>query len=145
MNSIPRYVSFLKENRTKKQAIKIYNQRIKDSSEVFKKYSSSFYKRSCPICGNTKTKKETKFNKEPKNRRTKEQKKNAQTNTCMHSTIGLKTGSVDVIGCYFCYHTHKQTQANSLCWFRLALKRIDINRYPCTYIWVNINKTNTIT
>jgi 2-polyprenyl-3-methyl-5-hydroxy-6-metoxy-1,4-benzoquinol methylase len=62
MNSIPRYVSFLKENRTKKQAIKIYNQRIKDSSEVFKKYSSSFYKRSCPICGNTKTKKETKFN-----------------------------------------------------------------------------------
>ena len=57
-----------------------------------------------------------------KNRRNTQQK---HTNKHMHAFhIGLKTGSVVDIDCYFCYHTYKQTQQNSLCWFRLALKRI---------------------
>ena len=62
MSLIPKYISFLRENRTKGEAVKIYNQRLKDSKEVFKKFSSSFYKRSCPVCGNSETQKEKKFN-----------------------------------------------------------------------------------
>ena len=31
MSLIPKYISFLRENRTKGEAVKIYNQRLKDS------------------------------------------------------------------------------------------------------------------
>lgn len=51
MRKIPDYISFLKENRTKSQAEEIYNQRIKDSEEVFNKFSSEFINRVCPVCG----------------------------------------------------------------------------------------------
>lgn len=47
----PNYISFLAENRTKPQAEKIYNQRIKDSEEVFEKFSDEFVERPCPVCG----------------------------------------------------------------------------------------------
>ena len=53
MRKLPSYISFLKENRTKEQAEAIYNQRIKDSEEVFKKFFNDFYERECPICGET--------------------------------------------------------------------------------------------
>lgn len=48
----PRYVNFLKENRTKEQAIEIFENRIKDSSEVYSKFKQNFFERDCPVCGN---------------------------------------------------------------------------------------------
>ena len=51
MKKTPSYISFLKENRTKSQAEEIYNQRIKDSEEVFNKFSVEFIDRVCPVCG----------------------------------------------------------------------------------------------
>jgi 2-polyprenyl-3-methyl-5-hydroxy-6-metoxy-1,4-benzoquinol methylase len=51
MKKNPSYISFLKENRTKSQAEAIYNQRIKDSEEVFNKFSDEFIERVCPVCG----------------------------------------------------------------------------------------------
>jgi len=51
MSKLPLYKSFLKENRTRAQAEEIFLQRIKDSIEVFNKFSNNFYKRACPICG----------------------------------------------------------------------------------------------
>ncbi len=51
MKALPEYVSFLKENRTIRQAQTIYNQRISDSEEVFEKFSAEFYNRPCPFCG----------------------------------------------------------------------------------------------
>lgn len=53
MRKLPNYISFLKENRTKEQAEAIYNQRIKDSEEVYKKFFNDFIERECPICGET--------------------------------------------------------------------------------------------
>jgi len=47
----PKYVSFLKQNRTKEQAEEIFNQRINDAKEVFEKFSLSFSDRKCPACG----------------------------------------------------------------------------------------------
>tara|TARA_B100000035_G_C21034556_1_gene570163 strand:+ start:1917 stop:2972 length:1056 start_codon:yes stop_codon:yes gene_type:complete len=60
----PKYISFLKENRTKEEALEIYKQRISDSSEIYKKFSNSFLLRSCPICGSKKFKEIDKFNNE---------------------------------------------------------------------------------
>jgi 2-polyprenyl-6-hydroxyphenyl methylase/3-demethylubiquinone-9 3-methyltransferase len=48
----PRYVNFLKENRTKEQAIEIFESRIKDSYEVYSKFKQNFIERDCPVCGN---------------------------------------------------------------------------------------------
>ena len=42
MKTLPSYISFLKDNRTKSQAEEIYIQRIKDSEEVFNKFSDEF-------------------------------------------------------------------------------------------------------
>ena len=62
MKKIPSYISFLKENRTKAQAEVIYNQRIKDSEEVFKKFSDQFIERVCPVCGEQESSELAKFN-----------------------------------------------------------------------------------
>ena len=62
MKKIPSYISFLKENRTKSQAEEIYNQRIKDSEEVFNKFSNEFINRVCPVCGEQKYASLEKFN-----------------------------------------------------------------------------------
>ena len=62
MKKIPGYISFLKENRTKAQAEEIYNQRIKDSEEVFEKFSGQFIERVCPVCGEQESSELTKFN-----------------------------------------------------------------------------------
>ena len=53
MRKLPKYISFLKENRTKEQAEEIFKQRIKDSEEVYKKFSNDFIERECPICSET--------------------------------------------------------------------------------------------
>lgn len=53
MSKKPNYISFLKENRTKEQAEEIFIQRIKDSEEVYRKFSKNFIERECPICGET--------------------------------------------------------------------------------------------
>ena len=53
MKRLPKYISFLKENRTRDQAVDIYKQRIKDSEEIFDKFSENFVERECPICGET--------------------------------------------------------------------------------------------
>ena len=62
MNKIPSYISFLKENRTKSQAEEIYNQRIKDSKEIFKRFSDVFIERVCPVCGEQEFTELEKFN-----------------------------------------------------------------------------------
>lgn len=62
MKKIPDYISFLKENRTKSQAEEIYKQRIKDSEEVFNKFSSEFIYRNCPVCGEQEYSSLEKFN-----------------------------------------------------------------------------------
>jgi len=62
MNKIPSYISFLKENRTKSQAEEIHNQRIKDSEEIFKRFSDEFIERVCPICGEQGSTELAKFN-----------------------------------------------------------------------------------
>ena len=62
MTKIPSYVSFLKENRTKEQAEEIFKQRIKDSEEVYKKFSNQFIKRVCPFCGEPEYNECEKFN-----------------------------------------------------------------------------------
>jgi len=62
MKSSPKYISFLKENRTKKQAVEIYDQRIKDSSDVYERFSADFYTRDCPVCGSDHHYDEEKFN-----------------------------------------------------------------------------------
>jgi len=49
--NIPSYISIFKENRTKAQAEEIYNQRIRDSEEVYRKFSNDFFERDCPVCG----------------------------------------------------------------------------------------------
>lgn len=49
----PDYVSFLKQNRTIEQATQIYDQRIKDADEVFRKFSNTFHNRDCPVCGDS--------------------------------------------------------------------------------------------
>ena len=53
MSKKPNYISFLEENRTKEQAEEIFIQRIKDSEEVYKKFSNDFIERECPICSET--------------------------------------------------------------------------------------------
>ena len=58
------YKSFLRENRSKEQSIEIYEQRLVDSSEVFKKFSSTFFYRNCPVCGGNEANEEEKFNGE---------------------------------------------------------------------------------
>jgi len=60
-NIYPNYISFLQTNRTKEQAEEIFNQRIKDSKEVFNKFSLSFSERVCPTCGNSESKELTPF------------------------------------------------------------------------------------
>lgn len=47
-----KYISFLKQNRTHKQAESIYNQRIKESRLIYEKFSKEFNYRNCPICNN---------------------------------------------------------------------------------------------
>jgi 2-polyprenyl-6-hydroxyphenyl methylase/3-demethylubiquinone-9 3-methyltransferase len=49
--SLPNYISFIKQNRTIEQATEIYNQRISDAEDVFKKFSHTFQDRACPACG----------------------------------------------------------------------------------------------
>nr|VFJ60535.1 MAG: Methyltransferase domain-containing protein [Candidatus Kentron sp. DK] len=46
-----KYISFLKENRTREKAEDIYNQRISDARDVFDMFKSEFIERDCPICG----------------------------------------------------------------------------------------------
>jgi 2-polyprenyl-6-hydroxyphenyl methylase/3-demethylubiquinone-9 3-methyltransferase len=46
----PKYISFIKENRTLDQASQIYNQRIADSKIVYERFSDEFITRSCPVC-----------------------------------------------------------------------------------------------
>jgi len=58
----PKYFEFFKENRNKKQSLKIFKLRIKDSNEIYKKFSKDFYVRACPICGFNKSEKQKKFN-----------------------------------------------------------------------------------
>lgn len=48
---MPEYVDFLKHNRTKEQAKKIYEQRLLDAREIYDKYEDGFFERPCPICG----------------------------------------------------------------------------------------------
>lgn len=62
MKNIPSYISFLKENRTRSQAEEIYAQRIKDSEEVFNKFSDEFIERVCPACGEQEYTQLEKFN-----------------------------------------------------------------------------------
>ena len=64
MKTLPHYISFLKENRTKEQALEIFNQRIKDSIEVYNKFSEEFVKRDCPICGSVHYRELEKFNEQ---------------------------------------------------------------------------------
>ncbi len=61
--SFPRYIKFFKENRTKKQALDLYKLRIKDSNDIYKKFSKNFFFRNCPVCGFDKDIKIEKFNK----------------------------------------------------------------------------------
>ena len=49
------YISFFKENRNRNETNDIYKQSILDSRKIFKKFSNSFVKRPCPICGNKKS------------------------------------------------------------------------------------------
>ena len=62
MKTLPNYISFLKENRTREQSEEIFHQRIKDSEKVYEKFSNDFIYRECPTCGETKFKKIEKFN-----------------------------------------------------------------------------------
>jgi len=62
MKTLPNYISFLKENRTREQSEEIFHQRIKDSEKVYEKLSDDFIYRECPTCGETKYKKIEKFN-----------------------------------------------------------------------------------
>lgn len=51
MSTNPEYVSFTSVNRTLDDALKIYEQRIKDALDVFSRYKQDFYERDCPVCG----------------------------------------------------------------------------------------------
>ena len=51
MQILPKYISFLKENRTVEQAKEMYHQRIEDSQEVYNKFAKDFITRDCPFCG----------------------------------------------------------------------------------------------
>ena len=53
--------NFHSNNRTKKKAIEIFNQRIKDSIEVYEKFNKSFFKRNCPVCNSSKFSRLEKF------------------------------------------------------------------------------------
>ena len=53
--------NFHSNNRTKEKAIEIFNQRIKDSIEVYDKFNKSFFKRNCPVCNSSKFNKLDKF------------------------------------------------------------------------------------
>ena len=64
MNNLPKYISFLKENKTKEQATEIYEQRIKDSAEIYEKFAENFIERDCPVCGSNYYKENEKFNKQ---------------------------------------------------------------------------------
>ena len=61
--SLPRYIKFFKENRTEKQALDLYKLRIKDSNDIYKKFSKNFLFRKCPVCGFNKKLDLEKFNK----------------------------------------------------------------------------------
>ena len=62
MQPLPKYISFLKENRTLEQAKEIYHQRIEDSQEVYNKFVKDFITRDCPICGSNKHEELERFN-----------------------------------------------------------------------------------
>lgn len=62
MATLPEYISFLKENRTRDQATEIYDQRIIDSIEIFEKFSDEFFYRDCPVCGDPHYENLDKFN-----------------------------------------------------------------------------------
>ena len=49
----PEYVSFISTNRSLCDAIKIYEQRIKDALDVYSVFKDKFYLRPCPVCGKT--------------------------------------------------------------------------------------------
>ena len=49
--SLPPYISFLKQNRTREQAEEIFQQRIDDAREVFERFGDRFEERPCPFCG----------------------------------------------------------------------------------------------
>jgi 2-polyprenyl-6-hydroxyphenyl methylase / 3-demethylubiquinone-9 3-methyltransferase len=62
MQTLPKYISFLKENRTLEQAKEIYHQRIEDSQEVYNKFVKDFITRDCPICGSNEHEELERFN-----------------------------------------------------------------------------------
>ena len=45
------YYSLSSHNRSYSEAVDIYEARIRDSKEVFEKFSNSFIERECPYCG----------------------------------------------------------------------------------------------
>jgi len=47
----PKYTKF-SLNRSKEEASNIYNLRINDALDIYKRYSNNFTSRKCPICGN---------------------------------------------------------------------------------------------
>lgn len=49
--SVPAYVSFLQQNRTREQALAIYEQRIADALAIYTEFSHAFVERCCPCCG----------------------------------------------------------------------------------------------
>lgn len=53
MKTLPNYISFFKENRTREQAVDIFKQRISDSVEVYERFSEKFVERDCPVCGSS--------------------------------------------------------------------------------------------
>ena len=55
------YVNFFTENRTRKEALTIYNQRVEDAKIIYDKFSDTFLQRSCPYCLSDKFKPEEKF------------------------------------------------------------------------------------
>ena len=57
------YISFFKENRSRNETHDIYKQSILDSRKIFQKFSNSFVKRPCPICGNKDSINEKDFDK----------------------------------------------------------------------------------
>ena len=45
-----KYTDFFLENRTKKESLNIYNQRIEDAKIIHEKFSDTFVNRTCPYC-----------------------------------------------------------------------------------------------
>ena len=56
-----RYYSLSSHNRSYSEAIHIYEARIRDSKEIFEKFSDSFIERECPYCGSSRSTKHDLF------------------------------------------------------------------------------------